>query len=198
MIHTRMFKPISLSFSLSPSKDAVLYVTAPTFNYGATGYLNCQGEGGYTYRPIIAFDITSYKFNVSSAILNLYHTAITIAQNLTVSRVLRSGWVEGTYDGAVGDCCWNNWGGGNAWTTAGCKSAGNDYTTTHASVAALGNTVPSWQQWNITNIYNDCVNASLNSVDLLITTAGSGTANIVQFNSKEAASNKPFLSIISM
>ena len=196
MIHTWMFKPISLS--LSPSKDAYIEMDTPTINYGASGYLCCQGEGSYTYHTLIAFDITSYKFNVSSAILNLYHTAITIAQNLTVSRVLRSGWVEGTQNGAAGDCSWNNWGAGNAWTTAGCKSAGNDYTTTNASVAALGNTVPSWQQWNITNIYNDCVNASLNSVDLVITTDGPATANIVQFNSKEAGSNKPFLSIIPM
>ena len=198
MIHTWMFKPISLSFSLSPSKDAYIETDTPTINYGARGYLGCQGEGPYTYHTLIAFDITSYKFNVSSAILNLYHITITTAQNLTVSRVLRSGWVEGTQNGAAGDCCWNNWGAGNAWTTAGCKSAGNDYTTTNASVAALGNTVPSWQQWNITNIYNDCVNASLNSVDLVITTDGSATTNIVQFNSKEAGSNKPFLSIISM
>ena len=196
MIHTWMFKPISLS--LSPSKDAYIEMYTPTINYGASGYLCCQGEGSYTYHTLIAFDITNYKFNVSSAILNLYHIAITTAQNLTVSRVLRSGWVEGTQNGADGYCSWNNWGVTNFWSAAGCESAGNDYTTTHASVAALGNTVPSWQQWNITNIYNDCVNASLNSVDLVITTDGPATANIVQFNSKEAGSNKPFLSIIPM
>ena len=106
------------------SNDAQILHDNPDTNYG-TGTSIGIGENNTATqrrRTLIKFDISSIPSNaiVSSAklYLRINLNRSSNARDFKMYRVLRD-WVES-------EMTWNDWSTGNAWTTGGCGSDGND------------------------------------------------------------------------
>jgi hypothetical protein len=105
--------------------DTTIELLAPTVNFGTGGLLgvgNNEFAGNETWRTLIKFDLSSIPQTayISSATLTLTISADKAqnARDFKMYRILRD-WIEI-------EATWNQWKNGNAWTTAGCGSNGND------------------------------------------------------------------------
>jgi hypothetical protein len=124
----------------SGTQSVHLRSAAPTYNYGGYAY-------GYT-----ASDRNSLlKFNglsnisapvaVSAAVLSQYRYASGGAQTASIHRCLRD-WTQGTQSGAdrandnPDSCCWNEYGAGNSWSTAGGTGVGDRTSSADSSIAS--------------------------------------------------------------
>lgn len=113
--------------------DTFLNSVNTTTNYATDVELGIgeRNDSDLTVRSLIKFDLSTIPSNsvTSSNILSLYITRdlSSNARDASMYRVLRN-WVES-------QATWNNWSSGNAWTTAGCGSDGNDadLTNVHAT-----------------------------------------------------------------
>ena len=126
----------------SGTSDAAIYGT--TLNYGA------QTESGcFTNRNILikftGLSSISGPVTVSSAILSLYKNSGTANGDITLRRLLRD-WVEGARNGGErtlddpDSCCWNEYGSGNTWTTAGGLADGTDRVASSSATLTVGAT----------------------------------------------------------
>jgi hypothetical protein len=126
-------------------------------------------EGGYANYNTGALDVTAiYKYSsennathlqkfsglsnissgvmVSSASFSIYRNDGNVGDRTITARRLLVNWVEGTgqWTNRTADdpdsCCWNEYGSGNAWATAGGLSNGNDRSSTVSGTFATGGT----------------------------------------------------------
>jgi hypothetical protein len=97
-------------------------------------YVNKVSSGSYRYALIKFTGISSMPsgYTITDASLSLYRSnSGGTTTTITLKRVLRD-WIEGTgeWDDRTSDspasCCYNEYASQNAWTTAGCRSDGND------------------------------------------------------------------------
>jgi hypothetical protein len=121
----------------SGTEDAYIKEKNPTYNAGGATILEITnyGVGDYTHSLIKFSGLSNLPsgITVSASAINLYcYTREgSGTRTATAKRLLRN-WIEGSLWDAnrSGDspysCCWNEYGSGNAWTTAGGLSDGND------------------------------------------------------------------------
>jgi hypothetical protein len=113
----------------------------PTYNYGGYSY-------GYTYGRNILIKFTglsniSSTVTVSAATLSQYRYATGDAQTVNINRLLRD-WVKGTQSGAdrqnddPDSSCWNEYGSGNTWATAGGTGTGDIVATASGTLVSSG------------------------------------------------------------
>lgn len=143
---------IDPTFSVQPDAtagfDNRIQNNLPNNNYG-TATVMASGEtlsGATTYRALIKFDLSSIPSNavISTATFSLYdyfHDASNV-RTARCYRILRD-WTE---TGST----WNNWKSGNAWTTAGCGSAGNDYASGDIGNLSYDVAAAKWRDFPMT------------------------------------------------
>ena len=101
-------------------------------------------------------------------------------------RILRIDWVEA-------EATWNIYKSGSSWSTAGCSSDGNDYTTTNV----VTSTVPAgygWKSVDITNLWNDAIDAGATSLNIRLAGPTWGSAYAFYVYGRAHASYKPYIS----
>lgn len=138
----------------SGSECAQIKETATTNNYGGSTTMEVtKWDAGDHTHSLIKFSGLSNipgTATVNSAEINLY--LVDVSDNSLTGdwrRILRD-WEEGTQAGAdrqndtPDSCCWNEYGSGNSWTTAGCLSDGNDRSATISDNGALGGSAGSY------------------------------------------------------
>lgn len=131
------------------SKDTYINGASPTTNYGGGEGLiiSYDSFGSMLKRALVEFsvdwgvDIPSEAI-ISSAVFSATVYFCTGSDTYYVSRLLRRDWVEM-------QATWNIYKTGSSWTTAGCGSNGNDYTTTDQVGITISST--GWKDWTITN-----------------------------------------------
>jgi hypothetical protein len=193
MIKAWMMKGQSgvVSGSLLANKDNYLQHSSPTYEAGQ-GMELCVANGFYTL--IIAFDISGLP-KVSEAILSLYAYFIEGAsRSHVVSRMLITDWTEGPTTYWVGVSNWNSYKAGTNWNGEGCSGAETDFTANN-QVSSNTPTSAGWQQWDITNLWNDAIDDSQTLLSLVITSPSS-FGNSILYNSRHNASNVPVIDYV--
>ena len=144
----------------------------PTINYGNAGYIFVSDWDVTWRRGLVEFDISSIPAGatIDSAILSLYYTlyANTNPSGRTVYayRLLRTDWSES-------QSTWNIFKTGSSWTTVGCSSNGNDYSTTNGASTTFPDAIDAWMSWTVTDIVATQYAASENGL-FVIRMAGEG------------------------
>ena len=116
------------SGTVQPSTaDNYLLNKYPTTNSGTeTGMQVASYSSSRNRRAIFTMDFSSLSIPAGSTInvatLSLYASYSSAGRTIEVYRVLRADWSEA-------QSTWNIYKTGNNWTTAGCGSDGNDYTS---------------------------------------------------------------------
>jgi hypothetical protein len=103
--------------TLTPTADAMVYMGAPTTNYGNSTELQAQNyydQAGYLRWSYLKFDLSSAS-SVTSAVLRLYRLGISDTTGATYATVIHAtpttNWVEGdgdTNNVPAGELTWNN------------------------------------------------------------------------------------------
>jgi hypothetical protein len=152
--------------TILPTADTHIDSAAATTNYGSAGGFDCRllyiaGEKMERARALLQFQIPTEipAAEVQFGFLRLYWTYIGASAAAKVFRVLRT-WVEA-------QATWTIWSTGNNWTTAGCSSDGNDYTTTGA-VAFTVPAVVGWQDIDITALVTDAITSRSGLLNLML------------------------------
>jgi len=132
----------------SGTEDAMVknFSTRVGFNYGGSTLLEITK---YTATPDHAHSLIRFtgisnlpsSITVSSASVSLYLNGGGGSKThiLTMKRLLRT-WTENTLNGTTGDASNNNYSIGNAWTTGGGLSDGNDRSATVSDTILANNT----------------------------------------------------------
>ncbi len=178
---------------LQPSgKDAAIVSISPTTNYGSQANIVIERSNTTQVGDLIEFDISALPAEVviDSASLGLYYYQAILGtpagRTYNCYRVLRRDWVEA-------QATWNIYKTGSNWTTAGCSSDGNDYTTnngTSATVPAVGN----WMNWDVLNQVKTAYDNSWTADFRISDNAASGSTRIqAAFYSKEAAGYEAYM-----
>jgi hypothetical protein len=121
--------------SYTGCEDSEIQVNNSTNNYGGS-LTQAFGSNDYIFwEVLIKFSGISNipaGATINSASLFIYSTTIDDVQFTAVMRRVLRDWVEGTQTGAdrqldtPDSCCWDEYGSGNAWTSAGCLGNGTD------------------------------------------------------------------------
>lgn len=171
------------------NKDTQLLVLAATTNYGSDGAMWASCDGGAQFHALIDFTLSSGSGTISAVTLNLYKAAnggTNTGVNVEVHECTRT-WVEN-------QATWNIYSTGNSWTTAG-----GDYSATIVSSLAHTATNNIWRQWNLgtgaTNPISGLTWGSSVNLLLLIAPESTTPQQAENYNTKEAASNKPYIEI---
>lgn len=139
---------------LSPSKCNWIDKSATTTNYGAdtnmySGWSGSLG-GSYIWRTLLEFDVDWTQMTgatIDSATLSLRILSVIGTATYYACKMLKSNWVEGS--GGVNVASnWEHYTGTTDWTTAGCGSNGNDYTTTNQASTTV-DTANVWANWDV-------------------------------------------------
>ena len=183
----------STDTSSTNNKDAHMHNETPTTNQGNLTGLNVyRSSGGALRRTCIHFTLSAGSGTISDVKLYLYSNtqSVTKTYYLNAHQLSRTDWVEG--DGSAGSgVTWNSYDGTNPWTTAG----GDFSATIIDSILSLA--AGNWMNWVLMGTGSDNP-LTLNwndNVHILLKIANEGVKNGNQFNSKENASNKPYLEI---
>ena len=169
--------------------DTQLFNAAPTTNYGSgtSNWASCDNGGQFHH--LIKFTLPSGSGTISSITLNLYKVANGGTDTSTRVEVheMTQTWVES-------EATWNEYSSGNSWSTAG-----GDYSATVVDDLAHTASNNITRTWDLgTGATNPIAGLTWEStVDLmLIVTPESTTPQQAEnYNSKEAASNKPYIEI---
>jgi hypothetical protein len=170
--------------------DTQLLVLAPTTNYGSDAGAWTSCDGGAQFHYLINFTLPSGSGSISSVTLNLYKTTnggTNTGVNVEVHELTRTDWVEA-------QATWNIYKTSNNWTTAG-----GDYSATvvHSIAHTASNNV--WRQWHLgngaTNPISGLTWSSVVNLLLLIAPESTTPQQAENYNTKESASNKPYIEI---
>ena len=130
----------------SGTEDAAIYGT--TLNYGAQTESGCFSNRNLLIK-FSGLSSISGPVTVSSAVLSLYKISGSANGDISIRRLLRD-WVEGTQNGGdrandtPDSCCWNEYGSGNSWTTAGGLGDGTDRVTSTSATLTVGATTGAY------------------------------------------------------
>jgi hypothetical protein len=159
------------STTLTPNADAFIYDGAATTNYGANSCLVVKDDAaGFKRRSYVKFNLAGVS-SVSSAKLRLYGNNTTDTSTVYVK--------------AYGTTT-------NSWTEAGLTWANAPAITTSYLSSIPINSTPAYYEFDVTSF----VQSQLASGEVsLVVLCNVLDKKYVQFNSKEAATNKPQLVI---
>ena len=175
-----MAKHYAIGKLYAPDVDSYIVSTAPTSNYGTSEQLivgaNSSKGGGDIFRALLRQNIWQrwpqlpQDATIDSAKIWFYvssYSGLPSTINYTMRRVLRA-WTE---TGVT----WNKYDGTNDWTTAGCGSDGNDYTSTGA-INFNGPSATGWFSLTITSLVQDAHASRSGSFNVIVVhnDAGSG------------------------
>lgn len=140
-------------------EDAQIKENAATNNYGGSSIIELTKyeASDHTNSLIKMTDAGLSNIpggsTITSVSLLIYLTISNGGNDVhSIKRVLVD-WEEGTQDGAnrqndtPDSCCWNEYGSGNSWTTAGCLSDGNDRSATVSATMTEGEFPPTGQYY---------------------------------------------------
>lgn len=176
------------------NKDDAICLALPTNNFGTSdtvGYVASQ-INNENWRFLLHFTLPSGTGTISSITLNLYTqsgcTGTNTGLSVEVHELTRTNWTE---NGAT----WNKYDGTNNWTTAG-----GDYSTTVVDSLAHSNTVGQWRVWdmigaNATNPISGLTWGSQLHLLLRFSTENNNPNQAENYNTKESASNKPYVEV---
>lgn len=117
-------------------KDTSLHSGAPTTNYGTTDQLYTGSYDGSNFEHLIQPDFSSIPSTatVTSATMRLVVRIACLAASRTIYwRAILQPWTES-------EATWNIRSTGNNWTTAGCRSDGNDRQAATMGTATIAST----------------------------------------------------------
>lgn len=140
---------IDPTLTIQPSgKDNFMYQDAATTNYGTDAFVQVYAGTAAAQRALVEFPITwgadiPAGATITAATFSMYHMLSGGAEGRTywAYRLLRLDWHET-------QSTWNIYKTGSNWTTAGCGSDGNDYTTTGGASTTVP-AVNNWMNWSV-------------------------------------------------
>lgn len=173
--------------SSTNNKDTYLKEYSPDTNYGSGSDMGIIGDDeARRINAIIHFTLSSGSGTISDVKLKLYESTQTQSSDTAdVHELTQTGWVED-------EATWNEYSSGNSWT-----SAGGDYNATIIDSTTIGDG-NGWKTWVLmgTGATNPLTLDWSDNIHLLLKTRNRLSPNCGAYvNSKEAASNKPYLEI---
>lgn len=171
------------------NKDTHIISPSPTTNDGTSVGMWANSGSGNNYRSLIHFTLPSGSGTISDIKLFLYKGANlgTTLVSMEVHELSRTDWTE---TGAT----WNNYKAGSAWTTAG-----GDFSATVVDSFVKSNSVNLWREWGLYGATStNPMSITWGSEVHLVVTPSALSSSPDQgenYNTKEAASNKPYIEI---
>lgn len=179
--------------TIQPStKDNYISQAVPTTNYGTTTYLLLRPTTSYLINFELEFPITwgttiPAGAIISSAVLSIYYYYYLpdspylnpSGRTLGAYRLLRLDWVEA-------EATYNIYKTGSNWTTAGCASDGNDYTSTNGATSVIPGSY-GWMTWDITEQVKTAQTGNINVGCLIKDTGTTASYYLSYFYSGEYA-----------
>lgn len=167
------------TLQLNPTDDSYLYQFTPSTNYGTDTQIQIYPRTpSWTKRGIIKFDFSSLPSDatINSAVLYL-HEATTYGLTRTI------GAYRATIDWSENAVTWN--------------SIGNNFEATSSATATLTwDGILGWDTWNVaTDVQDFFSGAKANYGWLLMDASEDSSEQYWYLNSKEAASNRPYLEV---
>jgi hyaluronate lyase len=162
-----------------PTSDSYVFADSPNDNFGsASGLLlkNSSASPGLAREAYLKFDLTGIDSPIRSAKLRLFASLGTSSDTnlvLAVYHAPKAKWGE------------------NSITWNGRPSA----STKPLITAVVNDRSPQWYELDLTSFLEGQRAAGRNIVTLLVRST-SNSPNYIRFNSKEAASNGPELSVV--
>lgn len=151
----------------SGTEDAMIKQTYPTYNYGSRTTLEAvkYATNDHTHTLLKFTGLINIPSNaiINNAVLYIYQTTTGPDQTYTFRKLLHN-WIEGTQDANDRNwndpysCCWNEYGAGNAWTTAGGLSNGNDRSSTITGQLLFGGVVSEYKSFTSEQLILDIQN----------------------------------------
>jgi hypothetical protein len=195
----------------SGSEDAQMKEALSTNNYGGTTSFQTSlwAVGDYTHALISFSGISNLpsSLTVSSVTMYLYLTGSDSGTTATITtkRLLRD-WEEGTQNGAdrqndtPDSCCWDEYGSGNSWTTAGGTSDGNDRSSTNSGDWSVNDTTGEYKSLSTAQLaadVEDFADGTLSNYGWHEeVTAGLSNSDYREFASTEGTDGqRPYLSV---
>jgi YD repeat-containing protein len=175
------------SVSSTASHDCALASNSPTTSICNATTDTVGYDGTNTDNSLVEFETKTALpagANVLNAQLGMYLASASTSTAVSVSAYAATKpWTLGA--------TWNTYDGTNAWA-----SPGGDFSTTNAVVNPSVTTPAGWKYWYPTQIVQEWVNGTLTNDGLLLAdTIQKTTKDMLSFNSLDASSNKPFLTI---
>lgn len=165
--------PTATTQTFNPVADAYVFGGSTKTNYGSATNLQVKynGTASYTRKSFVKFDLTGKGISsVTNAKVRLYASSVSGAGNITVSQTTDS-WTE------------------TSIKYSSCPATGASIS--NVSVSSLG-----YYEWDITSYIQSQLSANDLIVSLVFNDLASGN-QLIDFNSREATSNKPELVIVS-
>jgi YD repeat-containing protein len=175
------------SVSSTASHDCALASNSPTTSICNATTDTVGYDGTNTDNSLVEFETKTALpagANVLNAQLGMYLASASTSTAVSVSAYAATKpWTL--------SATWNTYDGTNAWS-----SPGGDFSTTNAVVNPSVTTPAGWKYWYPTQIAQEWVNGTLTNDGLLLAdTTQKTTKDMLSFNSLDASSNKPFLTI---
>ena len=175
------------SLSSTASHDCALASNSPTTSICNATSDTVGYDGTNTDNSLVEFELKEALpsgANVLNAQLGMYLGSASTTNAVSVSAYAATKpWTL--------SATWNTYDGINAWTTPG-----GDSSTTNAVVNPSVTTPAGWKYWYPTQIVQEWVNGTLTNDGLLLADTTQKTTNdMLSFNSLDASSNKPVLTV---
>lgn len=159
------------------TKDNFLQQNATTDNNGTNPNLAVTDRGGGVslYHALCTFDVSALTVSaagVKSAVFSLYYYsqggALATGKSLTIYKLRRTDWEEGTKNGAAGTSNWIYYKATTeAWGTAGASNTTSDVDTSLTGTGTVG-ALNAWTDVDITDIVKDAITNKAGIVDIFI------------------------------
>jgi hypothetical protein len=181
-------------------EDAQIRSGNPTFNYGGGTTGSTTNVGGIQRHTLIRFSGLSNisgPVSVSSASINM--EAGAQSGTVDIRRLLRD-WVEGTQTGAdrqndtPDSCCYDEYGNGISWTTAGGLSDGNDRVGAVSAQIVADGVGEYKQSGDVSPDVEDQINGDVNNDGFHLDMLSVG-GNVVWEMSESGDGRRPFLDV---
>jgi hypothetical protein len=178
--------PIDAKISPSASHDCAMASNSPTTSI-CNATTNTVGyDGTNTDNSLVEFELKEALptgANILNAQLGMYLGSASTSNPVSVTayRATKPWTISAT---------WNTYNGTNAWT-----SPGGDFSSTNAVVNPSVTTPAGWKYWYPTQIVQEWANGVENDGLLLADTTQKTTNDMLSFNSLDAASNHPVLTV---
>jgi YD repeat-containing protein len=175
------------SVSSTASHDCALASNSPTTSICNASTDTVGYDGTNTDNSLVEFELKEALptgANVLNAQLGMYLSSASTSTPVSVSAYAATKpWTL--------SATWNSYDGTDAWS-----SPGGDFSTTNAIANPSVTTPAGWKYWYPTQIVQEWVNGTLTNDGLLLAdTTQKTTKDMLSFNSLDASSNKPFLTI---
>lgn len=185
----------------SGTDDNSLEQIGPTNNYGGYSGILLRAHASYSYYMLIKFSGLSSitgPVSVSEASLYLYHYEGEYTATTTLRGLLRN-WIEGTLygDNRSGNTpyssCYNEYGSGSAWTTAGALGDGTDRDSDSCGTIATNASFGYRQSSDISSIVEDWINGDRSNYGLH---GSSSHSSQIRLRSSEGTDGqRPYLTV---